>query len=104
MVSERHKEFVRTYLKLKLLEVIAIAHKPETMIKKCTFLGNDQHPACNLFKDIGVRFLTSDFGVCYTFNFGPYLSSLGLNFDMIVANLLYGLRLEIDIEGMKSVI
>ena len=99
LFSECQKEFVSNYQKLKMLEIIAIAHKPETMIKKCTYRGDDQHPACNLFKNNnGPRFLTSDFGVCYTFNFGPYISSLGLNFDMTAASLLYGLTLEIDIE------
>ena len=84
---------------------MAIAHTPETMIKKCTFIGNDSHLACNLFKDNnGPRFLTSDFGVCYTFNFGPYLSSLGLNFDITSANLFHGLTLEIDIEGKSRLI
>ena len=68
-------------------------------------MGYDQHPACNLFKDNnGVRFLTSDLGVCYTFNFGPYLSSLGLNFDTTTANLFNGLTLEIDIEGESGLI
>ena len=85
-----------------MLEILAIAHKPETMIKKCTFIGNDSHPACNLFKNnTGPRFLTSDFGVCYSFNFGPYLSLLGLNFDIESASLFFGLTLEIDIEGKR---
>ena len=92
-------------MKLKKLEMIAIAHKPKSMIKKCTFIGDDQHPACNLFKDNnGIRFLSSDFGVCYTFNFGPYLTSLGLNFYTSSANLLYGLTLEMDIESKSRLI
>ena len=80
-------------------EMIAVAHKPESMVKKCSFMGCDQQESCKLFKqNKGVSFLTPVYGVCYTFNFGPYLSSLGINLNMVAANVVYGLTLEIDIE------
>ena len=79
--------------------MIALAHRPESMVKKCTFMGCDQKNACKYFKERkGVSFLTPVYGVCSTFNFGPYMSSLGINLDMAAANVAYGLTLEIDIE------
>ncbi len=87
---------------LKTSEMIAVAHKPKSMIKKCTFMGCEEQDACKLFKETaGVSFITPVYGLCYTFNFGPYLSSLNIDLDMVAANVVYGLTLEIDIECKK---
>ena len=66
-------------------------------------MSSEEHDACKLFKDNnGVIFLSPVYGVCYTFNFGPYLSSKGINLDMLAANIFYGLTLELDIECKKT--
>ena len=65
-------------------------------------MGCDEKNACKYFKESkGVNFLTPVYGVCSTFNFGPYMSLLGINLDMAAANVAYGLTLEIDIECKK---
>ena len=66
-------------------------------------MGLDLDNACKLFKQTnGVRFITPVYGVCYTFNFGPYLSLLGKKLEMIAANIFFGLILEIDIECKRT--
>ena len=89
-----------SYLSLKPAEVVAIAHKPKSMIKRCSFLACENNPFCNDLQNFGgVSFITPTYGVCYMFNFGPYYALSGADLNSATANVIYGLILEIDIES-----
>lgn len=78
-------------------DIYAIAPGPQQMIKSCTF-ESSEHQFCNDMISGSTKFISPYLGVCYTFNYVPFLNGS----DAVQACLTgesYGLELELDIRA-----
>ena len=92
-------QFYNYFLNLKMDEVIAIAHRPQSMIKYCAFGGIPTYsPDCTDLIRGSVKMFTPANGVCYSFNF-QRLGSQKVSASSVYGGGEFGLQLVLDIEG-----
>ena len=99
-------DFYNLYLNLTMEEVVAVAHRPQDMIKHCQFARVPMYsPYCNELIDGANKMFAPVPGLCYGFNFKAALRPSKDNatnsspLTTLYGGREFGLQLIVDIEG-----
>ena len=80
-------------------EIIKLAHQPTDFIKRCEFLGLENHPGCSNLTSGGTNIFSTDAGLCYMFNFRGVSKATEPGMKAYFPGPKYGLQLTLDIQG-----
>ena len=94
-------DFYEAYLQLTMNETIAIAHRPQDMIKGCIFGEYPSLQNCTELTRGTVKIFSPDYGVCYGFNVLDRYTDKDSVYS-VYGGPKFGLQLILNIEG-KSI-
>ena len=92
--------FMEEYLKLNAYEIETLAHQPEDMIRGCQIRGHIGPKKCGELQSGKNKIFSPQTGVCYAFNM-IHQDMLNKSFQIDNFGPNNGLKLKIDIEGLK---